>query len=427
MNKRFGICCALFILLSASNVVSQTDSLQSFFKYFFNNQFNRARAEIERCIEQDSSAAHLYFYLGKTCLALNDYHSALKAFQTSLRKGFAPSQIYSQMGKVFEEQGQLADAVDAYKVAMKFDPEFKHLRIKIISLYFKRKNYRAVIALGKKLLKKNPGQSKIYFFVVRSHLQRSEDDSAMAIAQRAVSMDSNSTPNLLNLGIALFKKEKYDSSIKTFQRVLAISPHSDEAKYYLAKNLAKKNDLSSAIELLQDCIRLEGLYRLKAMKLLVQYFYELHQLDDAIKCAREYLSEKPQEGAVHYYLARALSDKGNLLEAEKEFEKASKFSGQNFVKMIYFYRGLNFYQNGQDGKAIPWYKKAIAIDAEFSYAYYNLALVYDRYYEDKNPAIRYYEKFIKLAENDKTVPPLVLIAAKQRVAQLREQRFFEKR
>ena len=194
---------------------------------------------------------------------------------------------------------------------------------------------------------------KIYFFVGRSHLQRAEDDSALVIASRAVSLDSNSTPNLLNLGIALFKKEKYDSSLKVFQRVLEISPHSDEAKYYLAKNQAEKYDLKTAVKHLQDCVRLEGVYRLKAMKLLVQYFYEMNQLDESMKWAHQYLKEKPKEGVIHYYLARALSDKGKLAEAEKKFEKASEFSGQNFVKMIYFYRGLNFYQNGRDEKAIP--------------------------------------------------------------------------
>ena len=47
----------------------------------------------------------------------------------------------------------------------------------------------------------------------------------------------------------------------------------------------------------------------------------------------------------------------------------------------------------------------------------------DRYYEDKNPAIRYYEKFIELAKKDKTVPPLVIITAKERVDQLKEKKF----
>ncbi len=426
MNKRFGSWCLLLVLLLASNLFSQTESLQSFFKYFFNNQYDSARAEIEKSIREDSSAAHLYFYLGKTCLALNDYQAALAAFRNSLRRGYSPSQVFNYIGQTFEEQGQLADAIDAYKVALKFDGKIDRLQRKLISLYFKRKNYQAVIALGKKLLRENSKQMKIYFFVGRSHLQRSEPDSALIVARRAVSLDSNSTPNLLNLGIALFKKEKYDFSLKTFRRVLEISPNSDEAKYYLAKNLAEKDNLSAAIKHLQDCVRLEGVYRWKAMKLLVQYFYEMNQHDDAMKWAHKYLNEKPEEGTIHYYLARALSDKGKLAEAEKEFQKASEFSGQNFVKMIYFYRGLNFYQNGKDEKAIPWYKKAIAIDAEFSYAYYNLALVYDRYYQDKSPAIRYYEKFIELAQKDKTVPPLVIMAAKERMGQLKEKKFFNK-
>ncbi|NOZ61862.1 MAG: tetratricopeptide repeat protein [Calditrichaeota bacterium] len=421
----YGIVFCIFAMM-APDLAAQTNSLEPFFKYFFNNQYDSARAEIKRQIAADSSAASLYFYQGKTCLAMHDYDAALHAFRQAVRKGYPAAKAFRYIGQIFEEQGRLADAIDAYRAAQNLSPKLPSLSLKMASLYFKRKNYRATIALGRQILKQDTTQMQAFYLIGRSHLQRAENDSALAIAIRAVSLDSNSVPNLLNLGVALFRKEKFDSSTTVLQRILEISPRSDEAKFYLAKNLAEQDDLVAAVRHLEDCVRLGGVYRLKAMKLLAQYFYEMKQLDESMKWARKYLGEKPEEGVIHYYLARALSDRGESDEAEKEFDKARRFAGEDFVKMIYFYRGLNFYQNGSDGKAIPWYKKAIAIDPKFSYAYYNLALVYDRYYEDKNPAIRYYEKFIELAKKDETVPPMIIAAAKERVGQLREKRFFRK-
>ena len=413
-----------FFSLLLSSLQAQTGSLEKFYRNFFSNQFDSARVEIEKSIQQDSSTAHLYFFLGKTCLAMNDYDAAIRAFQSSIRKGYLPGQAYEYIGQIFEEQGRLADAIDAYQVALKMNPNLTRLRLKMVSLYFKRKNYRAAIAQGKHLVRQDSTQMQAYYLVGRSYLQRSEDDSALSVARQAVFFDSSSVPNLLNLGIALFKKGKHDSSILVLRQTLELNSRSDEAKFYLAKNLVEKDKMVEAIRLLKDCVRLEGMYRLKAMKLLVQYLYQTGQLIETIRRAQDYLAEKPDEGMVHYYLARSLSDRGELDAAEKEFEKAALFSGQDFIMMIYFYRGLNYYQNGRDGKAIFWYKKVLSINPNFSYAYYNLALVYDRYYEDKSTAIRYYKKFIELAKEDKSVPSLVIVAAKERLAQLREKRFF---
>lgn len=129
---------------------------------------------------------------------------------------------------------------------------------------------------------------------------------------------------------------------------------------------------------------------------------------------------------MHHFYARALSDERRFREAEDEFKQAILWSTEDFVKMTYFYRALNFYLQEDYPHAIVWYKKVLAIDPEFSFAYYNLAITYDDYYQEKNTAITYYKKFIAIAEK-KQEDPLLIESAKRRLDELNERSFFIKK
>ena len=94
-----------------------------------------------------------------------------------------------------------------------------------------------------------------------------------------------------------------------------------------------------------------------------------------------------------------------------------------FINSTTFFRGLNHYYQKDYPNAIKTYKTALTLDPHFPYALYNLAIVYDDYYEDKMPAIRTYEKFIELTKDKKSYQEMV-DAANKRLAELKEQAFF---
>ncbi len=415
----------LFILIFFIPTIlfSQETNLNRFFGYYMNNDFQSAKNFLEEQIKENPGDKNLHYYLGKTLLALKKYQPAKIEFGLALKNGYAPEKILKYLGQINEEQGLLAEAIEKYQLVMRLEPSSKLLKMKLASLFYKQQNYATTISILENFLKQDSTNLQAYYLLGRSYLRQERYDSTLVVAPKAIALDSTHVPNLLNFGIACFEKNKLDSSAKVLEKASELSPKSDEAKYYLAKTYVKTRRLPEAIELMEICKNLNGRYRLKAKRLLVQYYHVATNLKECIRSAKEYLKEKPGEGFVHHFYGRALSDSGLFNQADEEFKKAILFSNEDFIKMTYFYCGLNYYSRKNYSRAIKWYKKVISVDANFSSAYYNLAVAYDMYYEDKSTAIRYYKKYLELAENEKD-QELLIAYARGRLSELKEREFF---
>ena len=183
---------------------------------------------------------------------------------------------------------------------------------------------------------------------------------------------------------------------------------------------------ADAVNQLETCADLSGIFKLKALKFLIAYYYQIGLNKECIRTAERYLTMKTDDLAtVYYYLGRALSDENKFNEADSAFQKAFKYSDFAFSRSVYFYRGLNFYLQKKYPQAIKFYKKVITLDPFYRFAYYNLAIVYDDYYRDKRTAIIYYKKFLELSRKDKN-NALLIRTAKNRIVELKKQIFLKK-
>jgi len=112
----------LLIVFIASDLYAQKRNLTDFFLFFMNNEYDSARVFLERQLKQEPESKQLQYYLGKTHLALNNYSLAVKAFRRALDGTRGDARIYQYLGKIFEDQGMLVEAIEAYETVAKFRP-----------------------------------------------------------------------------------------------------------------------------------------------------------------------------------------------------------------------------------------------------------------------------------------------------------------
>lgn len=70
----------------------------------------------------------------------------------------------------------------------------------------------------------------------------------------------------------------------------------------------------------------------------------------------------------------------------------------NGIAQAYNIRAQALVATGKIKEAESDYLKAIELDPAYTYAHYNLALLYDIYYQDIGKAIQHYEKYLSLLE-----------------------------
>lgn len=412
------------IIFIGAELHAQKQNLTDFFLFFMNNEYDSARVFLERQIEQNPDNKQLQYYLGKTHLALNNYSQSVIAFQKALEDKKSDARIYQYLGQVYEDQGMLLEAIEAYETISKFRQLPSAIQLKLAYLYFKLNSYDATIKIMIDFMKRDSTHLYAHNLLGRSYLKKDVYDSAIIVAERAIQLDSTSFPNYLNLGIAYFDSGKSEFALGILEKAVKLSPRSNEARYYLAEAYAKQKQPDQSIEQHEICTQLDGPFAQRSLKNLVSYYYKAENRSDCISSAIKYLALKPDDAYVHHFYARALSDSMQFQQAEEEFDQAILWSNEDFIKMTYFNRALNFYHKKDYSNAIAYYKKVIAIDAKFSLAYYNLAITYDDFYKDKKTAIRFYEKFIAM-EQGSNENHLIIEAAQSRLRILKEKQFFK--
>ncbi|MGQ9424425.1 tetratricopeptide repeat protein [Gilvimarinus sp. F26214L] len=97
-------------------------------------------------------------------------------------------------------------------------------------------------------------------------------------------------------------------------------------------------------------------------------------------------------------LATALYHLGEVDDALESVNRAEQL--QPDVPAVHNLLGLLAQENGEYANAEHHFLKALKLDPESAYAHYNLALLYDLFYQDVAAALPHYEHYLSFSEAD---------------------------
>lgn len=133
------------------------------------------------------------------------------------------------------------------------------------------------------------------------------------------------------------------------------------------------------------------------IKMLGYSYLQIDSVDQAIYWL-ERLLHADQKEFVHYYLAIAYEQKGDLKASLYHYDLAIQKSISQSIDRYYAEAAQLFEEEGELRKAIKYYQEAIHFEQKPQYLY-ALALLADRYYKDKSIALRYFDQYIKTQDD----------------------------
>lgn len=118
--------------------------------------------------------------------------------------------------------------------------------------------------------------------------------------------------------------------------------------------------------------------------------------DKAIPPLARIANNHPEHLGVWINLANAYVTTAKINEAQSALARAKTLSPN--LAEVYNLQGLIAASKGEYGNAEKSYLQAIQLRSNYPSAHYNLALLYDIYYQDIDKAVAHYDRYLELSD-----------------------------
>ncbi len=247
----------------------------------------------------------------------------------------------------------------------------------ITQIYFEQGKYIELIAYANPILEKGGAQNEneLRRLVAESYYRTADFKNAKAqLAIYSKNVPTINRNDLYSLGYSEYRNQDYKQAIEHLQKVVAIDDSlSQNAYYHLADCFLKTGNKQSARSSFQAAAKTDFNPYIKESALFnyAKLSAELNFQPVAINAFRDFLKQYPQsknadeanESIAQLYLTtRNYKDALTALENVKAKTGRSKEAYQK----VAYYRGVEFFNDGDLDKAINMFEKAIINDVDQS-------------------------------------------------------------
>jgi protein O-GlcNAc transferase len=192
----------------------------------------------------------------------------------------------------------------------------------------------------RKILKNNPNDAELLYFLGIIYGQMGKDDSSMQYIKKSLQFNQNNTDAYFALGTLMKQRGLLDEAISYFQKVIDINPKYVEAYENLGNILKEKSLINEAIFIYQKAISLNtrnsDVYNNLGECLIKEW-----KIDDAITIYKQAIQLNPANVSAYNNLGNAFQIRGNPIEAEMYYRRAIEIDSSNNVP----YQNLLFVMN----------------------------------------------------------------------------------
>lgn len=281
-------------------------------------------------------------------------------------------------------------AIRFYEDALKVDDEETDFICNCIgNEYLNLEEIRSALDAFKRALKFNPENDYSFYSIIQCYEDIHDDMDCIEFLKEYIEDNPYSEVSWLQLGLLYLHQKKYDYAINAFEYVIAINPNSISGHTNKASALEGLGQFSDAINTYEETLSFDDSPAVTHLK-IGENFERLEKPQKALKSYHIAIKEDPQLDKV-WAKAAALYDKlGNFEEAEYYINRAIELDNKN----VEYYSSATYY-----------YLKQL----KFEEAIRNLAIIVEMKPLVFNSWYAYAETLIAIGEYEQAIP--IIIAA----------------
>jgi len=226
---------------------------------------------------------------------------------------------HHNLGKAYNNQGQIDKAIKEYLIGLKFAPWSDITHNNLGYAYGKQGRLNEAIEEFQIALRLNPDHVEAHYNLGNAYEKQGQHDKAIKEYKLALTYKPDYTEAHYNLGNVYLDQGHLNEAIEEFQIALKLNPDYVKAHYNLGYAYGKQGRLNEAIEEFQIALRLNPDY-VEAHNNLGYAYGKQGRLNEAIEEFQIALRLNPDYVEAHYNLGNAYVKQGRWDDARKEFE-----------------------------------------------------------------------------------------------------------
>lgn len=281
-----------------------------------------------------------------------------------------------ERGVILYKEERIPEAIELLKKHLEKEPYDDDARYYLGICYYKEKNYDSAIMELSRALELVPHYIKkpevnLYLGLVLTDKGRNEE--AIIEYQKALSVQPDNAVAHNSMGVAFKNLGNIDKAIEEYKRAVAI----DKSYYKAYNNLGvayyKKNFFQEAEKYFQKALEIEPGYAVAKKNLEAARKKDV-VFKETIDKLREKLKDNDKDTGLHYDLANASRNTGQLQDAIVEYKKVIEIK-PDFIDALNNL-GAVYAETGDHDSAIQMFISAISRDSRNERAHFLLAESY---------------------------------------------------
>jgi tetratricopeptide (TPR) repeat protein len=173
------------------------------FYFIDKREHEKALPYLEIAIKTDISSlkAWAYFQIGYCYGELDNYSKAIEAYKQAIRIDPDAADTYYNLGNVYFALDNYSKAIEAYKQAIRIDPDYANALYNLGNVYFALDNYSKAIEAYKQAIRIDPDAAITYVNLGGTYGQLGLYKDAIEAFKQAIHIDPDDAKAHYNLGV----------------------------------------------------------------------------------------------------------------------------------------------------------------------------------------------------------------------------------
>jgi Tfp pilus assembly protein PilF len=264
-----------------------------------------AETELKAAVNLEPSNAESIMQLARVYLARKDIPAAGRTLEGAVARGVDSAPLYALLAEVYDESGHPENAIPAMRLAIQRDPQSEKYRFTYGILLTNAYAPAAAAIRIEEALKSFPDSSRLWFALGLAYFKLDKDEESVRAFKRAVELDPKFATPYAYLGLINVKKGTYTEAVALYERALQAEPRLAVVHYLIAEALIKdaNADLQRVESHLARALELDATFAPARLSLAKLYMRGERWADAAAELERV-TKEDPDSTEAYYHLGR---------------------------------------------------------------------------------------------------------------------------